>query len=191
MAGIRIEGNTSGNVAEVTNTNRLEVNLGNDPASPSDIGGVSAYGMNDDATLLPAGAIAQLLSPETDLDFRQRSALDTLLDIEVFNYTAQNTGKHSYRNTTMTNAWNIGSLTTNSGNSIATTTGTLFSTYAYFPVFSASTTSLDAELSFSSLPVSILLTRISVLPFKEAPSASSAIHSSLTESVTRYLFSSA
>ena len=154
MAGIRIEGNTSGNVAEVTNTNRLEVNLGNDPASPSDIGGVSAYGMNDDATLLPAGAIAQLLSPETDLDFRQRSALDTLLDIEVFNYTAQNTGKHSYRNTTMTNAWNIGSLTTNSGNSIATTTGTLFSTYAYFPVLSTSTASVDAELSFSVLPVS-------------------------------------
>jgi hypothetical protein len=46
-----------------------------------------------------------LRSPETDVDFRQRVSQDVMLDDEVFNYTAQNTGKHSYANTTMTNTW--------------------------------------------------------------------------------------
>ena len=115
------------------------------------IGCVKQFAENDTGAFTGA---AQIMSGETDLDFRQRSASDTMLDQEQFCYTAQNTGKHIYRNTTMTNAWTVNGLQTNSGSITTTTTGTLFGTYAYFPVWGTSTLAHDMEMSFSAQPTS-------------------------------------
>lgn len=147
MAGIRIEGNTSGNVAEVDASNRLKIVLPTDAATPSNIGGVRFFSEND------AGSItgtAYLLSPETDDDYRLRVAQDTLFDYEAFNYTAQNTGKHNYTNTTMAAAWSTGQVTTNSGSITTTTTGLVIRTYATFPVVKGAHTYVEVELAFST-----------------------------------------
>ena len=69
-----------------------------------------------------------------------------ILDEEVFNYTAQNTGKHVYQSTTMTNSWTAGQLTTNSANIVTTTTGTQLFTYAAFPVIGTTTLSVDTSV---------------------------------------------
>jgi hypothetical protein len=148
MAGIRIEGNTSGNVAEVTSGNEVKVALSQTPAN---IGGVRMFSENDpgDVTGTP-----YLYSPETDEDFRLRVAQESILDNETFSYTAQNTGKHYYQNTTMTNGWTAAGMTTNSGNITTITTGTGFSTYAMFPLIGTTEMYCEIEAAITAQPTS-------------------------------------
>lgn len=149
MAGFRIEGNTSGNVAEVTAENRIKVQLTNDSSLPNEVGCVRVFAENDTGTFTGA---AQNMSAETDLDFRQRQAIDIMLEQEQFNYTAQNTDKHLYRNTTMTSAWTVNGLQTNSGSIVTTTTGTIVQTYKTVPLLGTSTIAIDIGAAFDAQP---------------------------------------
>ena len=115
---------------------------------PASVGGIRMFSENDTGEFTVTDP--QLLSPETDLDYRLRVAPDILMEDETFNALAQNTGKFQYHNTTMTNAWSTGGMTTNSGNITTTTTGTSFRSYATFPTFGTSTTSADFEFAFSA-----------------------------------------
>lgn len=139
-----IEGIVSTNGAEVDANNRLKVNL-DTGANPAQVGGVRFFSENDADS-------NYLASPETDDDYRLRVAQETIFDTETFNYTAQSTGKHTYANTTMTNAWSAAGLTTNSGNITTTTTGTSFGTYAEFPLIGASQVYAEIEGSFTAQP---------------------------------------
>lgn len=143
-----LQGSVSGNLAEVDANNRLKVNLAT-AATPSQVGGASFYSENDtgDITGTPS-----LKSPETDDDYRIRVSQESIFDCESINYTAQNTGKHAYRNTTMTNAWTAAGLVTNSGNITTLATGTLFNTYAEFPILGASILYCETEGSFTQQP---------------------------------------
>ena len=120
---------------------------------PASVGGIRMFSENDTGDYIPGG-LPQLLSPETDLDSRLRVAPDILMEDETFNSLAQNTGKFQYHNTTMTNAWSTGGMTTNPGNITTTTTGTSFRSYATFPTFGTSTTSADFKFAFSDWLVS-------------------------------------
>lgn len=145
-----IRGSFSGNGAEVTSYNKLQVELETDAAlHPERVGGVRVFSEND--TGYVTGNVA-LKSPEVDSDFRIRTASDTLLDDETFNYTAQNTGKHTYGNLTLAFAWTAGNLVTNSANITTTTTGGAINTYAMFPVLGTQTLSCDVEASFTQQP---------------------------------------
>ena len=150
MAGIRIEGNTSGNVAEVDANNNIKVKLPQ-ATVPGDVGGVRMFSENDvgDVTGTP-----YLYSPETDEDYRLRVTQEHLYDAETFNYTAQNTGKHTFANTTLTAAWAASGLTTNSGSVTTTTTGLTFGTYAEFPLLGTTEIYCEIEAAFSAQPVS-------------------------------------
>jgi hypothetical protein len=129
---------------------RLKVITGIDAAGvPADVGGIRVFGENDSGALT---GVTQLVSPEIDVDYRMRISQDLVLDEETFNYTAQNTGKHSYTTTTMTNTWAAGQLTTNATGITTTTTGTIFKTYATFPTTGTQTLSGDFELGFSAQP---------------------------------------
>lgn len=150
MAGIRIEGNTSGNVVEVTGSNQLKVITETNVASnPNNVGATRFFVENDpgDKTGTP-----YLASPETDDDFRLRIAADTLLDVETFNYTAQNTGKHTYANSTITATWSTAGLTTNGGNVTTTGTGLTFGTYAEFPLLGNSHLFAEFNASLTNQP---------------------------------------
>ena len=71
----------------------------------------------------------------------------------MFNYAAQNTGKHKYTNTTMTNAWTASGLQTNSGSITTITTGTSFSTWAEFPAtLGAHAIYAEVEAAISAAP---------------------------------------
>ena len=84
MAGIRIEGNTSGTVAEVTGSNQLKVILETDAATaPQNVGAVRFFSENDPGSQT---GTPYLYSPETDEDYRLRIAIDNMLDSETFNY---------------------------------------------------------------------------------------------------------
>lgn len=152
MAGFRIEGDTSGNVAEVNAAKQMQVATEVDAAAnPGNIGGIRVFSEVDQGLIT---GVPRLLSYEADNDYRVRVSQDLIRDEEHFDYTAQNTGKHSYANTTMTNAWTAGQLTTNSGSITTTTTGTVFQTYAFFPLNGTQTISADINLAFSAQPQS-------------------------------------
>ena len=139
----------SGVQADVDASGRQLVRLP-DATTPADVGGVRLFSENDagESTGTP-----HLMSPETDEDFRLRVAQDTPLDIETFNYTAQNTGKHNYGNTTLAATWGTGGLLTNSGSVTTTTTGLRVRTYASFAVMDPATLNVAATVAFSAQPV--------------------------------------
>ena len=146
---ISLIGGDGSSIASVTNP--VTVTTGNATDNPETVGCVRVFGENDAGSLT---GNTLLRSEEVDVDYRSRNALDLILDDEVFDYTAQNTGKHAYANTTMTNAWTAGQLTTNSGSITTTTTGTVFSTYAFFPCLGTTTLAVDTEIGFSAQPQS-------------------------------------
>jgi hypothetical protein len=146
----KLVGTTSGNGAEVTAANRLKVELESDAyTDPLQICSVRAMGEVDGGMLTAAPILRPL---EVDADYRARVSQDCLFDEEVFNYTAQNTGKHNFAATTMAATWTAGQFTTNSGSITTTTTGVQLSTYAFFPCTGTTTLSLDAEIAFSEQP---------------------------------------
>jgi hypothetical protein len=149
---VKIQG-ASGTIAEVNVSSQLKIVPETDAsANPSNVGAIRVFSENDTGTGL--ATTPQLFSPETDLDYRLRAAMDTFFDQEIFDYTAQNTGKHTFTNTTMTAAWTVTGLLTNSGSIVTTNTGLKFSTYGFFPIVGTSTLSLDFAISFSALAVS-------------------------------------
>lgn len=144
-----IQGSTSGNLAEVDSTNRLKVNL-DSGANPAQVGAIRFFSENDPGSI---SGTPTLLSPETDDDYRLRVAHESIFDYETFNYTAQNTGKYSYRNTTMTGVWSTAGLTTNGSNITTTGTSMSISTYAEFPLVGTAQLYCEMQGSFSALPV--------------------------------------
>ncbi len=136
----------SGIVADVDAARNQLVTL---PQDPVYMGGVRNFSENDPGAV--TGDV-YLLSNEVDDDYRSRTAIDTLYDEHNFCTTAQDTGKHTYVNTTMTNTWATGAMSTNGSNITTITTGTSFGTYAFFPIFGTSTLSFDIEGSFSAQP---------------------------------------
>ena len=146
MAGFRIEGNTSGNVAEVTATNEIKVAS----VSAATTSATQIFSLNDDGTVT---GNTYVYSPETDDDYRLRIAHETIFDTETFNYAAQNTGKFIYRNTTMTNTWSASGMTTNGGSITTINTGTLLQTYGYIPLLGGGNLYAEFELSFSNASI--------------------------------------
>lgn len=126
---IRIKG--SANQAEVNSANQLLVATEPNINNANNIGAVKTVFELDSGSEI--GGTPILMSPEVDSDYRTRIANETLLDVETFNYTAQNTGKHNTATSTFTLAWSAVGLNTNSGSSIAVGGSTL-STYNEFPL---------------------------------------------------------
>lgn len=118
-------------------------------ANPGGVGAVRMFSENDSGAYT---GTPYLQSPETDDDFRLRTANDIIVDAETMNYTAQNTGKHTYANTTLTALWTTAGLQTNGGAVTTTTTGLTVGTYAEFPVFGSCSTYCEMEGGFNANP---------------------------------------
>lgn len=142
----KIFGSTSNNGAEVDAAGNLKTTTSLDPLY---MGGQRQFNENDTGEIT---GTPWLYSSEVDTDYRLRVSQDLILDEEVFNYTAQNTGKHINTVTTMANTWAAGQFTTNSSNITTTTTGVMLSTYATFPNTGTQTLSADMEVGFSAQP---------------------------------------
>ena len=154
MAGFRIEGNTSGNVAEIDVNKNIQIISPGFTAGGVSFGGGSLnapaiYSEVDDGTV---SGSRETLSPEVDKDYRLRVAHDNMLDQEMFNYASQNTGKHSFAFTTLTATMGTGGVTTNSGLITTTTTGLTFGTHAQFPVGGTQGIICETSVAFSAAP---------------------------------------
>ena len=127
---------TTGTQAEVTAANELKIT-----------GDAVIFNENDTGEITGTRV---LTSSEVDEDYRMRIASESYLDQETFNYTAQNTGKHRYFNTTMTNAWTVNGLQTNTGNAVAAGNSTLVQTWAYFPIHGVASTYFQFTAGFNA-----------------------------------------
>jgi hypothetical protein len=147
---IKLVGNASGNVAEVSTQNQIKVMPETSVSTnPNFVGAVRMFWENDEGLVT---GITRLTSPEIDVDYRMRISQDFYTDEESFNYTGQNTGKHYYGNSTMTVALTQGNLTTNWTSITTVSTGATYFTRAAFPTTGTTTLSADFELGFSAQP---------------------------------------
>lgn len=146
----KLVGYVTGNGAEVDASNQLKVAL---PKVEADVGMANMMSMNDDGTYT---GLPILFSPETDSDYRIRTSDDVMLDDELFNYTAQNTGKHTILGAAvnLVPSWTAGGYNTNPTGVLTATSGATLQTYAFFSQTSTATLSLDTELAFTAQPQS-------------------------------------
>ncbi len=134
-------------VAEVDANRNLNVTL--PPATtPASVGAAGMYSVNDEGAHVSPKTIA---SPETTKNYRLRTVFERTLDTETFNYAAQNTGKDTYANTTMTATWSAAGLTTNASGITTTATGLTIGSYAEFPLLGATGTYIEFSAGFSAL----------------------------------------
>jgi hypothetical protein len=143
MAGFRIEGNTSGNVAEVDTANNLKVATS---LVPANMGGTRIFCENDPGK---ATGTPYLVSPEVDDDFRLRVSNDIVLDEEDLTYSAQNFNKHRLDLTTFTGGFTTAGFNTNSGNTFTAGSATVLRTYKTFSMEGTETLALDIEGSIN------------------------------------------
>jgi hypothetical protein len=144
----KIIGYVTGYGVEVDANNQLKVGLPNVAAQS---GMVRIMGENDPG---PLTGVVRLMSPEVDSDYRIRTSDDVMLDDELFNYTAQNTGKHTILAAAVNLApsWTAGGYNTNPTGIMTATSGATFSTYAFFTPISTGTLSCDIEAAFTGQP---------------------------------------
>lgn len=128
-------GSSTSGLANVTADYAIQTTLERDvDTNPANVSAIKMYSENDSGSVT---GTPYLHSPETDEDYRLRIAQDTMLDNETFNYAAQNTGKHTYANTTITNTWTTAGMTTNGSGVTTTGSGTSFGSYAEFPLLTS------------------------------------------------------
>lgn len=138
----------SGNLVEVDVSRNMHVKLP-DASTPATVGAIGMYSVNDLGT--HTGGTKAIKSPETTQDYRLRQVFERLLDNETFNYAAQNTGKYTYANTTMTATWSAAGITTNATSITTTATGLTIGSYAEFPLAGAAATYCEFTAGFSAL----------------------------------------
>jgi len=142
MAGIRVEGATSGNVAEVNASNQLKVIPETAASSsPGNVGCIRDF-MEVDSGSITGTAV--LRSPRVSPTRRLRVGVDTLLFNEIFNATAQNTHNWAYALVTMTATLpGAGALQIGTVQGTAATHGLFMKTFQHFPVLANGPLRLD------------------------------------------------
>ena len=147
MAGAKISlSNTTGELKNDGNGNALVALPGID--TPAAVGAIRVYQVDDPGTR--TGEV-HANSFEVDEDYRARVGQDALMDEERFNYTAQNTNKFAYRNTTATVTWSAAGMLLNATGITTTTTGVGFQSYSEVPMVTATTLYMECATTFSAM----------------------------------------
>jgi len=140
MAGFRIEGNTSGNVAEVNATNQIKVAHSDDSTK---------NGVLPSSSRVDAGNITGTIldtDPEADQDFRLRVAQDRLEFWETWAGAALNSAQWSSTVTTMTTAVGSAECQLNNGASAAANAVARVTSYRTFAMPSPGVLAADFTL---------------------------------------------
>jgi len=161
---VNLKDSSSGTPAEVDASGNLLVTFPGYTAAGVSAGGGPEQGPamfyeNDSGVKTGARYVK---SPEVTEDYQLRVSHDHTLDRETFNYTAQNTGKHTHIFTTMTATVSANGLLCNSGAITTTTTGFTFGTVAEFPCAHAGATtyfetSMSLNTNIASIPASFVM----------------------------------
>lgn len=149
MAGIRIEGNTSANVVEVSSNNELKVigpNSYNSNGNPSINGGFSNNVFEADSGSITGSPTQR--QGDISANYRQRVGIDTLLFNDNFNGSVLNSSLWNINLVTMTNTLNNGFLVLNNGNSTAANAVARLSSYRGFPAYGTYPLQFETEIMY-------------------------------------------
>ena len=148
MAGLRIEGNTSGNIAEVDANHNLNVVT---PITEIQAGFVTISSEIDAGSITGVRAVKALEATE---DYRLRVGVDTLLMSETFSSTTLNTSIWTapVNGSGFTIVITAGWCTLNSGASVTSPADARLQTWRYFPVFGTFGTYFEMVCAFSQAP---------------------------------------
>lgn len=147
MSGLRISGDTSGNVAEVSVNKDLKVVT---PMINTQAGYTVQTTSSDEGTVT---GIRYNINPESSTDYKQRVGLDTFVFNEFFPGTVLNSNIWTAPVTTMTATVAAGFINLNAAASVASGGVARLSSYRNFPVFGAVKTYFESTLQFSRAPV--------------------------------------
>src|SRR3989304_8529584 len=143
-------GNSAAGKANVDAGFNLRSTLPSPSFAPEYVGAAIATSQVDDGSVT---GLFEVRTIDVDHDYKMRIGAESHLEIEVFDYAAQNTGKHHVAATTMVPAYSTTGFNTNSTGITTTTTGSQLSSYAYFPIFGAANLFVEFETSFTNQPV--------------------------------------
>jgi hypothetical protein len=146
MAGIRIEGDLTGNTVEVNDNKEIKTALTDDSGLA---GFVSLTGESDSGTIT---GNRRNLSLDVSHDYRVRTGIDTLLFQSNFAGSSLNTKKFQAPVTTMTVAQATGIVTLNSAGITTTTTTAQIKSQASFPIFGTFSTYGEMILNVTQTP---------------------------------------
>ena len=149
MAGLRIEGNTSGHVAEVDAQEQMQVVLNDNPLYA---GHVRLTAEADPGTYTGTPSLYQI---DADEDFRIRAGLDSVVFQETWAGSALNSAQWSSTVTTMTTAVSGNFLKLNSGSNAGTSTVARVQSYNTFSMGHASPTYIEFPLQVNASGVGI------------------------------------
>ena len=130
MAGIRIEGSVSGNVAEVDTGNNLKTVL---PGTLSQVGFAALAGRNDDGVTIGTPRVKRVYATESGEGLKTSEPL--MLWDDTFNATAHNTSKYNFNSTTQTGTQAAGFLNLNASAITTINTNSGIATQKAFPLF--------------------------------------------------------
>jgi hypothetical protein len=151
-----LRGSTTGNGQEVDDANNAKVTLPqvttpDGTVAPQYVGAARLFCENDPGTITNE---ATLKSPEVSQDYRLRVGTDTVLLVDTFNASTQNTSNWSYTFNTLTAA-QLGAGTVNFSAVQGTTSahGAFMRTFQYFPLFG--TAGLSVEFTFGQFTAAL------------------------------------
>ncbi len=148
MSGIRVEGDTSGNVAEVNAGKHLKIAPQLTPTV--DTGIVALAGKNDDGTIVAAGRTNRVYASEGQ---GLKQAVPVLYWDDTFNATAQNTANYFFGATGAQTAAQTGGFLILNNSSITTaSTGCGVKTFKTFPLFAKSELRCNISALFTQAP---------------------------------------
>lgn len=163
MAGIRVEGNTSGNVAEVNSNNELTIAL---TADESKAGYAALVSCSDDGDITGTRIARELDSSE---DYRFRVGTDSLMFEETFSGTTINTSVWDTPIATATVAQAGGFITLNSGGSLTVAQGSLLRSKKHFPVYTTFPLCMEFLFNISTVSFNNALCEIGIGLIGTAP----------------------
>lgn len=137
-------GSSSTGKANVNANFELEVHT---PTTEANAGFVQISSENDagDAT-----GTRNVLSPETDNDFRLRVAPDALFDSETFNYTGINSAKYRMQSSGFVPAYGSGYVSFNPTSQTAANNAACLTTWKYFPIYGADETYMECVAAITT-----------------------------------------
>lgn len=147
MDGIRIQGSITGNVAEVTSNNQLEVNA---PLTASQAGFISLVSEIDPGTSTGSRLMRSLKCSD---NYRLKAGTVTLLFDYQFTATAQDTDFWKYMSSTMTATQTGGYLYLNNSATTISTTGVSMQTWRYFKLMANAELYVEATINLNVAPL--------------------------------------
>jgi len=176
MTGFRVQGSTTGNVAEVNANNQLQVNT---PLASAQAGFASLVTENDPGTITGSRFMRSLKVSD---NYRLKVGSTTPLFDYQFTSTSQDTDFWKYVSSTMTATQSGGYLYLNNSNTTTTGTGVSMQTWRYFKMMSNASLYVETTVNLNSTPLANQVVELGLFVGTQSSAPSDGVYFRLNSS---------